>query len=159
MIARNHGAGVAVPGDEEPLTVRGNQFIDNEGQAVDLGRTGPDALDALDGDDLLNTAAGVHGARDPQTDMVAITGELTAGFDLDTKIDLYGLTEAQAPEAERARSGTFIGTAHPDERGHFVLRTQQPYASYMALVVDDSGRTSEASLVCSAARRLLRPGR
>ena len=35
------GRGRGGPGDEEPVTVRGNQFVDNEGQAVDRSRQVP----------------------------------------------------------------------------------------------------------------------
>lgn len=147
LIARNGSVGVAVDGTR-PVAIRGNRFLDNKAAAIDVGTEGWDAIDAFDDDGILDPPAGVHGTHDPKHDAVAITGELAVGFDEDTKVDIYGLTDA--PAAERGRSGTFIGTAFPDARGHFVLRTQQPYASYMGIAVDDEGHTSESSLVCSA---------
>lgn len=147
LIARNGSVGVAVDGTK-PVAIRGNRFVDNEAAAIDVGTEGWDAIDAFDDDGILNPPAGVHGTFDPKHGEIAITGELAVGFEEETKVDIYGLTDA--PKAERARSGTFIGTAFPDARGHFVLRTQEAYASYMGVAVDAQGHTSESSLVCSA---------
>ena len=131
--------------------MRGNQFVDNTGQAVDLGRTGPDALDALDADDRLNTAAGVHGARDPQMDMIAITGELTARGSTTTPRS----TSTASPRRRRRRPSARARarSSAPPTPTSAVASCCAPRSrtrASMALVVDDYGRTSEASLVCSA---------
>jgi pimeloyl-ACP methyl ester carboxylesterase len=159
LIRGNLGAGVWVAGLSRGITIRGNQIVENDRQAIDLGgRFEPGAQsgdkvtlnDAGDKDNGPNTLlnAPLSLAADFDGTQAEISGVFSSGTVETTtvKIDIYGGNDAAINPGE---ARYYLGTTTPQDDGTFSLiveESESSYPTYSATATDSAGNTSELSL-------------
>ncbi|MCA9212015.1 MAG: DUF4347 domain-containing protein [Planctomycetales bacterium] len=147
VIAHNVGAGVVVVGNSTEHSIRGNQFVGNSTQPIDLGNDGADLNDADDIDGgpnaRQNTVDVIEASIDP-SDHVFVTARVSSAPNETYTIDFYTGTGSNVDKhlftaATATASGTFWMLAKLTDAD--VTEGMNVFAT----VTDSNGNTSEMS--------------